>query len=123
MKAEELMIGDWVAFRGRPLRYTAQDIATMAECEEKGIATDTTPIPITPEILQKSGFGFIERDEKLTHFYLGKGHICSNMDIHIGTNNYRFWVNNYMSNIFGLYFVHELQHAFRILGIEKEVVL
>lgn len=128
MKANDLMIGDWVAFRGRPYQYTAQDIATMAECEEKGIATDTTPIPITPEILEKNGF---ERTD------CGGGAIIYTFSD--DDEYYALAIDEYTDSIWRVeytncempfplvrimvLFVHELQHALRLFGVEKEIEL
>ena len=145
MKAKELMIGDWVAFRGHPYQYTANDIATMAECEAKGVSTDTTPVPLTEEILLANGFEFVEA-EKLSEVRLSLCHL-SRM-----TGEYRFlnktrngFVNDcimlgysymhkdwHIIQMFGkdaviaagiANYVHELQHAMRLCGINKEITL
>lgn len=141
MKANELMIGDWVAFRGHPYQYTAQDIATMAECEEKGIATDTTPIPLTPEILEKNGFhwGCTASEEDFCAA-VGCGYPDSGWCFDEGAGEIKILFPNETDG--GLVrlddqngdrhielvfvkplMVHELQHALRICGIEKEIVL
>lgn len=107
MKANELMIGDWVAFRGRPYQYTAQDIATMAECEEKGIATDTTPIPLTSEILEKN----FPTAGELAWWPVGDG-------LHCESHNTE---DIMVSGVFR--FVHQLQNALRLCGIDKSIEL
>lgn len=82
------------------------------------------PIPLTPEILEKNGFGYIEKDENLSHYYLGELLFCKDMNLHIGTDNTgRFWLNYYNNAIYGLRYVHQLQHALRICGIGKNIEL
>ena len=130
MKANELMIGDWVAFRGRPYQYTAQDIATIAECEEKGIPTDTTPIPLTSDILEKNGFR--ETDMVVV------GTRKMRWESEDGRTEITIWMDCTMSmeirkNIYYedeecytlpfAWAVHKLQQALRLCEIEKEIVL
>lgn len=123
MKTTDLMIGDWVAFRGHPYRYTANDIATMADCEAKGIPTDTSAIPLTPEILEKNGwkhkyYGIYRQTigETVTIDIFPEG--CSVEDERGSQCLYRL-----RYHLPGPKFVHELQHALRLCGIEKEIEL
>lgn len=135
MKASELMLDDWAAFphgcdRVRELSYipghghcaSFAASATLFSVEVGKLE----PIPLTEEILAKNGFGYIERDTLMhyTHYYLGEPYFCRNMDLHIGTDNKgHFWLNYLRNDIDGLRYVHELQHAFRLLRIDREVVL
>lgn len=138
MKAEELMIGDWVyglypdgSRYTRPFRISAVDIYPLNRSPRivtfggYGFQEEhLEPIPLTPEILEKNGFGYTEGDEELTHFYLGEPQFCKDMDLHIGTNNRGvFWLNTYNNDIRGLRYIHELQHALRLCGIEKEITI
>lgn len=89
-----------------------------------------TPIPLTPEILKKNGFGYVENDtypytgEVLSHFYLGEEGYCANMDIHIGTDNKGgFWFNSPKISLNSFHYVHELQHVLRLCNINKEIEL
>lgn len=111
MTSKDLMIGDWYAFRGHPYKCTASDIASIAECEEKGAQTDISEIPITAEILEKNGFS-------------GD---CYNMGI-VGfsvepipdeKDGYEVFIWKDVC----LRYVHELQHALRLCEIEKEIIL
>lgn len=70
MKANELMVDDWVLWKGKPvqvasvsgIKYSFGQIdVTLAHCsEEKFLEThdikSIQPIPLTPEILKKNGF-------------------------------------------------------------------
>lgn len=122
MKAKELMIGDWYAFMGHPYKCTANDIASLAECEEKGVSTDISEIPITPEILEKNFQEFLPGINLMYHL---KGPYCA-------MNEDGQWVfglvkvdgeNSARYPLVKISFVHELQHALRLCGIEKEIEL
>ncbi len=135
MKASELMLDDWVEFphgrdRVQELSYiqghgycaSFAASATLFSVEVEKLE----PVPLTGEVLEKNGFGYIERDtiSGITHFYLGEPQFCRNMDLHIGTdNNGHFWLNYLRNDINRLRYVHELQHAFRLLRIDMVVAL
>lgn len=144
MNPRELMIGDWYAFRGHPYKCTASDIASLAECEEKGVPTDISEIPLTPEILEKNGakhsvyerpyFDYEPTEEELNdalQYYPFHGY-------NLGTNiQVAFYPKEIRVEVFGEDFVdmfkirgrkgdvyvHELQHALRLCGIEKEITI
>ena len=141
MKATELMIGDLVTFKDsqndeapivvRIWQINGADEALVKidgdeALDEIEIDDNVVGIPITAEILKKNGFGYIEKDEQfmLTHYYLGTSRYCKNMDLHIGTNNSGdYWINDRRNSLYGLHYVHELQHVLRLWNIEKEIVL
>lgn len=89
------------------------------------------PIPITPEILEKNGF------EKLdfSHFQIGDRRLVLDADGRWdGPLSWHWVVTEMDTNAKGqpvvldyyvatINYVHELQHALRICGIEKEIVL
>lgn len=114
MKANELMIGDWVRitdddtdafFDARVGTLTrVENIFVVPPGEEMAqpFSIDCVePIPITPEILEKNGFSRNGLDISLFDRRGG--------DDFVGASN--------------LQYVHELQHALRLCGIEKEIVL
>ena len=145
MDIKKLMIGDWVNYRpgwideethkpvydgeiGYPIRLTClyDDVSQYDDEEHTYEVADYElfPIPITTEILEKNGFGYIEKDENLSHYFLGEPQFCENMELHLGSDNTgRFWLNYYNNSIYGLRCVHQLQQAFRLFGIEKEIEL
>lgn len=121
MKANELMIGDWYAFRGHPYKCTASDIASIAECEEKGVPTDISEIPLTPEILEKNGlkpdtvedaykYAYKKDDVSIVECYANAGGRFRGI-FSFGETRLRITLR----------FVHELQHALRLCGIEKTI--
>lgn len=91
-----------------------------------GIAIDEeiVGIPITTEILEKSGFGYTEQDEYFLHFYPGTPRFCAHMNFHIGTNNKgHYWLNYEENDIFGLHYVHQLQHALKLCGAPTQITI
>lgn len=136
MKVCELSIGDWVKvlnyhWNGRP--YIGQVDGIMKKHGtyylQFGYALSAEidvcePIPLTPEILEKNGFGYKEEDSYYIHFYQGERCYIANSDLHIVTNKKGvFWLNYYNNSIHWLRYVHELQHAFRLCHVEKQIEL
>ena len=125
MKASELMVGDWVFTRGQIEQVTSiYDGYICTEHYEDSYDYYFEPIPITPEILEKNGFVQNPRsksrrshqictDSVYISWWRGRLNILFKPFIGHSTNHV---------NVDGKY-VHELQHALRICGIEKEIVL
>ena len=105
MNAKDLIVGDWVydtilKFNTRVEMLSLSGI--RGEFHEKVWDEKTfEPIPLTPEILEKNGFSRNGLDIAL---FDRKGG-----DDFVGASN--------------LQCVHELQHALRLCGIEKEIEL
>lgn len=140
MKANELMIGDWVYILhgGKATHYgkvTALLPSGAIESEIDGshaLSSSVEPIPITPEILKKNGFTYCKSDGG---FYLHTTISYGNWDVDVVlfdvTDEYR---NNQLHisspddsyiaiHLMECNHVHELQHALRLCGIEKEISL
>lgn len=141
MKANELMIGDWVM----PLRKSIEkpcmivtiDGGTNAcwidnrEYSGMVLCSDLKPIPLTPEILEKNGF------EKLdfSHYHINDRTLVLDADGKWeGPLSWHWVVTEMDTNTKGqpvvldyyvatINFVHQLQHALRLCGIEKEITL
>lgn len=142
MKAEELMIGDWVKLKDAKLGYIKFNGPTVKiesivppnvyVLNYKGLLEDVKdeyllPIPLNPEILEKNGFMtgdkgrgymgymmyFLYDDED--HCLLGvKWYIKESMaEISLETTPYYIIIKH----------VHQLQHALKLCGIGKEIVL
>lgn len=131
ISAKDLMIGDWYAFRGHPHQCTASDIASIAECEEKGAPTDISEIPLTSEILEKNGFTVGKyklpiSDKEIEKFSLsevGDDYVREVVLLPL-TMNYT-WS---FGSVDGTYipvirYLHELQHCLKLVGIEKEITI
>ena len=136
MKAEELMVGDWVYCEGQPtpdnviIRCIFEDgVWFQGEKFEGAASFDRIfPIQITPEILEKN---FTRTEVRVlsgtkTHYIESDDFYCVSL-------------NEYTDSIWELEYtnceehfplvrvlvahVHELQHALRLCGIEKEIEL
>lgn len=127
MKATDFMGGDWVLINGTPRSVQAVDGVDneiMADDELYTLAEDryhsedkVEGVPLTPEILEKNGFrhgcyvgGYFSPDCPFRVFTkaIGKCEFTTLFDDEI---------------YFSCTFVHQLQHALRLCGIEKEIVL
>ena len=135
MKANELMIGVWVTskkWREKPFRLTRINdggkyyYGITAEGSQVGpfLIEELEPIPLTAEILEKNGFGFTRNDNTgsvWNGWWIYKGlelaTACLDKE-----GNWPCFINIYDSNIKCEY-VHQLQHALRLCGIEKEIEL
>ncbi len=134
MKANELQIGDWVAYDGdveytNPIRIEGMDIATgmCITSDRDDVGFDGVwPIPLTADILEKNGFSHIMYSDAYYSIMIG--------DTYVELRKYEnmaVWFNCKENND-GVYadyilpmpeFVHELQHALRLCGIDKEIEL
>ena len=110
IKISELSIGDWVEIDG-----AATKVWYLSEDSE---INDTTydwvkPIPITPEILEKNGISkTYESDEYAV--YKGEG-------FNVTEYYTELWEFERHRNRLMIRNVHQLQHALRLAGVEKEI--
>ena len=141
MKANELMIGDWVVYNGdvdytNPTKIEGMDIATgmCVTTDRDDVGFDGVwPIPLTPEILEKNGFknGFIPalktESSLLWVANVGEDYI----EIRFDRRNIAIWYD-YDENGDGVYsdcllplpyWLHELQHVLKLCGINKEIII
>ncbi len=129
MKANELMIGDWVQ---NPLGWKAQvqSIRYVNTIKDEwewlvkiGINNETfqdylslneiEPIPLTPEILEKNGFSNNYGEDDLSYAIDAVGDVIG---VHIVAGS---WI---LDEVYTDY-VHQLQHALRLCGSDKEITL
>ena len=133
MKAEELMIGDWVTitepddFHG----YIGKVVITNAETNyimvhipnmhlHDVFVEDLQPVQLTKEILEENGFkheqGYSSEVYRLDECFL----------VHYQDDIYwAVWLSeNGDENMDKTFtYVHELQHIFKLLNIDKEIKL
>lgn len=128
MRTTELMIGDWVSlFQGNPdgtscnvqVSYIGEyGEVGIEHCEEYTSANCNLlfPIPLTSEILEHNGFE-MQRDKSelgtLDTYWLGSE--LGAFRIHRLNNG------DYQFGLAKIKFVHQLQHALRLCGIDKEI--
>ena len=112
MKANELMLGDWVLCDGKS--YQIAEIGGMVcidyENELFASLEDIEPISLTAEILEKNGFASLS------------GHDWWYKDFHISLSCTKD-LTLVCGRTIQFSFVHELQHALRLCGIEKTIEL
>ena len=153
MKANELMIGDWVIFGDEPLKvqhiYNNGYDDIVAEIVEDGTneygvyeeikdvpVVYCSPIPLTTEILENNGFSpetFLTSEwEKEVYFKEFSSCVVEPDDSGkyiFGTTIYWNkkdgdgspidWGTMYDSRICNLQYVHELQQALRLVGLNE----
>lgn len=138
MKAEELMIGDIVkvnkdgvcikkdtiievrcvdadnVLEKLGLIGCATCVSIKDHCDQGGIWCDyLIPIPLTAEILDKNGFKFNPFSIGFYEYKSEYGNVSCGFD----TDYWQFYVNNcIIPNHF--HYVHELQHALRLCGLD-----
>ena len=135
MDSKSLMIGDWVYDAILKCNTQVEMLSLSGirgDCNEN-IWNEKTfePIPLTAEILEKNGWKDIS-DHTL------KG--CETFKLHYEQRSFDFYITIKLRDYFklesyddrfytlcemefGCRFVHQLQHALRLCGIDKEIVL
>lgn len=127
MKPEELQLGDIVATTpsGMPIKVVAIHRKKVAyhACTDRfswvriGLLQ---PIPLTPEILEKNG---LKIDKYKGGFFPAcfKEDEYSDVEIEMKDEEIAWSINCGEYWIKRLNYVHELQHALRLFGINKEI--
>ena len=140
MKVNELQIGDYVNYRCQVIKVTSLydkgDSNEVGWSDKESVwvnADNVEPIPLITEILKKNGF----ETEDDVHFSIqGQSDIlelllvevpfdCYYFDIvrtekTINKCNQRCYIDRYFASID---YVHQLQHALRLCGIDKTITL
>lgn len=128
LKIKDLSIGDWIKAGGEPARVIQLGIAGRNKA--KGLSgriygfltsVEIQPIPITPEILKSNGWYEDDYDT-------GTDYITDNTVIMYNKER-KDWKVCIMNGspvvrvkVF-FFYVHELQHALRLAGIDKDITL
>lgn len=136
MKANELMIGDWVYNKNIDENMQVYPMMFSQMFRQRPDATtedyNIFPIPLTPEILEKNGFKY---QEEYDVYRCQDGDIVIDVGIYhpdFVNIGYDYTTPNgrekgeiaSICKVDGAnIYTHELQHALRLCGIEKEIVL
>lgn len=111
MKSTELMIGDWVLYH----KHITQKITSIHPDYDDW--DDLNPVPLTDKILKVNGFEYRHKNfASLSYDHPFQLELFEWPDENgIGT-----WM---LGDIIKIRYVHELQHAMRLAGIDKEIIL
>ena len=134
MKIEELSIGDFLLFTDGDCAVRVEELYNDAQLlisdgdsiSEPVHLTHLHPIPLTPEILEKNGWS-----EFSDYHNSWKLDIASDKRVWMFKNSHDWtfqvmnWGLGYNHSVAKAYIkhIHELQHALRLAGIEKEIGL
>ena len=147
MKANELMIGDWVHSKMHDVDTTITDTEgpcrggddyraywlAHQSCFERHFEDEIEPIPLTEKILKDSGFvpqtvGPYTKNYMLITNDYEDGFILTVNGVMEKPDSFRMLYiptcnQTYLDLILGSCYVHELQHILRLCGIDKEIVI
>ena len=134
MKANELMIGDWVWYNNQPHQIRqlgifgenrdGDDYPAVCVGKPNGVGlilerNEIEPIPLTPEILEKNGWG---KDTYFNESYDNEDIECLSLWVGEDGKN-EWWWHAGCELVTPINYVHQLQNALRLCGIEKEIKL
>lgn len=133
MNANELMVDDWVLHDGEPyqirqlgiygMNRDGEDYPAVCVGKPKGIGliierNEIEPIPLTPEILKKNFSSTTD------WYFIGTDKFCFRIDKHKDKWDLYFGRDGRGTNLqIKISYVHELQHALKLCGINKETEL
>lgn len=148
MKAKELMIGDWVMPLQKSIRKPCQVVSTDGRTNTCRIDSDEYSgllscselerIPLSTEILEKNGWISDNSNDPLRIYNLrhgnklysiiaiaddGKWSIEVDAEIAKKDKRGRADLVTFIRGWCGGFCVHELQHALKLCGIEKEIMI
>ena len=132
LKISDLSVGDWVYYDKGNTPYSIRSIyrTGIQECVVLndsvfpegviGFVDRLKPIPITAEILETNGF---ERStSQFIVYHTDK--VWISYDKPSETWSVTMYINDFTSNLHAnILHIHQLQHALRLAGIEKEINL
>lgn len=127
LKISDLSVGDWVGYNGKSYRTVIVDAldqtATIFGNDEQGDIhiEQLAPIPITAEILEKNGF---VKNGEYNEWSTGNWDDIPFIGISLSRQSMR--IKNFGTDIFldnEVIYVHQLQRALRLAGVNKEINL
>ena len=120
LSSKDLMVGDWLMFNGEPCQVRGlhnDDTATFVEYRSLYCLIDAEPIPLTPEILEKNGLA----NDYYGSYFKEDEHML--LEISSSEDGISWTINFHEYGILKLEYVHQLQHALKLCGIDKGIVL
>lgn len=136
IKVEDLGVGDWVRVRMCKCDYDDPDTldakvlsivgnSVGVGYDKSGIVMsafvdDLQPIPITAEVLEKNGF---KKNGVYNEWNIGTWRTPYLLSVSLGRPAITIKWNGCSVFIDQAKYVHQLQHALRLVGVGKEIVL
>ena len=118
MKPTDLMIGDWVMIKDYPMKAMPKQMSS--EYYTRSLV-EIEPIPLTPEIFEKNGFKKLTDNPYRTYYELGLNEYRNKILWYKGSITIDYEGEDvYLCDCEN---VHELQHALKLCGINKEIIL
>ena len=124
IKCRDLMVGDWVAIphgfamqivdAGEDYAYATwegNESDPWEFCDKEG--DEPEPIPLTPEIMKKNGFWEMENVNNGAEEYIV--YAIAGLTFHYNRDNDYYFPNTPIS----WKYVHQLQHALRLCGLDE----
>ena len=128
LSVKSLQIGDYVNYRGQIIKVTSLYDKGGSNEVGWGIKEDTwvnadniEPIPLIPEILEKNGFVLKEEEVGAYGVNIAPYYTRNDVPFEVFCDGEPFAI--WFKDSVNIAFVHELQHALRLCGIEKEIIL
>lgn len=124
MEAKELMQFDWVCSEGDP---TPRQVDWIRSGEVglywNKIVTPPyiKPIPLTPKILEKNEFTLKEEEKGMYGVTIAPYYTRDDVPFEVFCDGEPFAV--WFKDPVNIKYVHELQHALRLCGITREIIL
>lgn len=116
---KDLMVGDWLLYNGEP-KQVIEILFDSVTIDCFPCSYDRLePIPLTKEILEKNGWEDFDGGRGL--FKEDKDYL---LELSVDPNG-KVWrtINGAEYIIFEIKWVHQLQNALKVCGIEKEIAL
>ncbi len=123
LKISDLSVGDWVRYDGKEYQVQCVDglseiVTLFGYCEQREeSAGNLRTIPITAEILEKNGFSHNGKRWYTPELFTLE-QWRDNWSIIIDCS-----CGNYVCEVCTIKYVHQLQHALRLAGVDKEINL
>lgn len=134
IQANELRIGNWLLFdshisKPEYIQVTARFFSGLAGgrplselSPDDEISIYHNPIPLTPEILEKAGFGLLKK--ATTQKWVKYGIHPFELKIGAKRDSYPFYLQGYKFYPYPLYYLHQLQNLyFALTGNELKISL
>ena len=116
LQTKDLVIGDWVKVKSAQKQVKVKEIKqSCIYTEDNGYEyNEIGPIPLTPELLEKNGFRY--NDTPFVQAWEQYG-------LSIYGSYGKYLINCGQDVDMDVSYVHQLQRALRLCGIDKQIVL